>query len=89
LKQISAPALHSSSVDGIHGAAGPERYADVDSTIQQFMVGSTLELKDLLLADREAVGFLRACLEKGIELRNCPRYIRTWMESDDDGARQL
>ena len=49
----------------------------------------TLELKDLLLADREAVGFLRACLEKGIELRNCPRYIRTWMESDEDGVREL
>ena len=48
----------------------------------------TLELKDLLLADREAVGFLRACLEKGIELRNCPRYIRTWMESDEDGVRE-
>jgi hypothetical protein len=49
----------------------------------------TLELKDLLLADREAVGFLRACLEKGIELRNCPRYIRTWMESDEGGVREL
>jgi hypothetical protein len=48
----------------------------------------TLELKDLLLADREAVGFLRACLEKGIELRNCPRYIRTWMQSDEDGVRE-
>jgi hypothetical protein len=48
-----------------------------------------LELKDLLLADREAVGFLRACSEKGIELRNCPRYIRTWMASAEDGARQL
>lgn len=49
----------------------------------------TLELKDLLLVDREAVGFLRACLEKGIELRNCPRYIRTWMESDEGGAGEL
>jgi hypothetical protein len=48
----------------------------------------TLELRDLLLADREAVGFLRSCMEKGIELRNCPRYIRTWMESDQDGVRE-
>jgi hypothetical protein len=43
-----------------------------------------LDLKDLLLADREAVGFLRVCLEKGIELRDCPQYIRTWMESDEN-----
>jgi hypothetical protein len=42
----------------------------------------TLELKDLVLVDRDAVGFLRACVAKGIELRNCPRYIQTWMASD-------
>ena len=46
----------------------------------------TLELKDLVLVDRDAVGFLRACAEKGIELRNCPRYIRTWMASDAEEA---
>jgi hypothetical protein len=49
----------------------------------------TLELKDLELADREAVGSLRACQDKGIELRNCPRYIRTWMESGEEGGRRL
>jgi hypothetical protein len=46
----------------------------------------TLELTDLVLVDRDAVGFLRACAEKGIELRNCPQYIRTWMASDGEGA---
>ena len=46
----------------------------------------TLELKDLVLVDRDAVGFLRACAEKGIELRNCPQYIRTWMASDGGGG---
>ena len=44
-----------------------------------------LELTDLVLVDRDAVGFLRACAEKGIELRNCPRYIRTWMASTEEG----
>ena len=43
-----------------------------------------LELTDLVLVDRDAVGFLRACVQKGIELRNCPRYIRTWMASDGE-----
>jgi hypothetical protein len=46
----------------------------------------TLELKDLVLVDRDAVGFLRACAEKGIELRNCPQYIQTWMASDGEGT---
>ena len=44
----------------------------------------TLELKDLVIVDRDAVAFLRACAERGIELRNCPQYIRTWMASDGD-----
>jgi hypothetical protein len=39
----------------------------------------TLELGDLILVDREAVGFLRSCEGKGIALRNCPPYIRVWM----------
>jgi ABC-type transporter Mla MlaB component len=44
----------------------------------------TLDLQDLVLVDRGAVSFLRACEAKGIELRNCPPYIRTWMASDGD-----
>jgi hypothetical protein len=45
-----------------------------------------LELNDLVLVDRDAVGFLRECAAKGIELRNCPRYIQTWMASAAEGA---
>lgn len=45
-----------------------------------------LELRDLALVDRDAVGFLRTCERKGIELRNCPRYIRTWIVSDGEEA---
>jgi hypothetical protein len=46
----------------------------------------TLELRDLVLVDRDAVGFLRACAQKGIELRNCPQYIRIWIASNGDKA---
>jgi hypothetical protein len=42
----------------------------------------TLELQDLLLVDRDAVEFLRACEGKGIVLRHCPKYIRIWMAID-------
>ena len=45
-----------------------------------------LELKDLVLVDRDAVGFLRGCAEKGIELRNCPQYIRIWMANAETGG---
>jgi anti-anti-sigma regulatory factor len=43
-----------------------------------------LDLKDLLLVDRDAVRFLRACQENSIVLRNCPPYIRAWMARDGE-----
>ena len=38
-----------------------------------------LDLKELILVDREAVTFLKGCESKGIELRNCSAYIRQWI----------
>ena len=35
-----------------------------------------LDLKELVLADRQALRFLRDCEARGIELRNCPGYVR-------------
>jgi hypothetical protein len=45
-----------------------------------------LELRDLVLADREALDFLRACAARGVLLRNCPAYIRICIESRRDQA---
>jgi anti-anti-sigma regulatory factor len=38
-----------------------------------------LDLKDLTLVDRDAVSFLKSSEAKGIELKNCPAYIREWI----------
>jgi hypothetical protein len=38
-----------------------------------------LDLKDLVLVDRDTVRFLRACAGDRIALQNCPPYIRAWM----------
>jgi hypothetical protein len=44
-----------------------------------------LDLTDLVLADREAVRFLRAYEARGrVLLRNCPGYVRTWMAGEND-----
>ena len=40
-----------------------------------------LDLKDLVLVDRQAVRFLQECEAQGIALRNCPGYVRVWMAS--------
>jgi hypothetical protein len=38
-----------------------------------------IDLKQVVLADREAVRFLAACESNGTELRNCAAYIREWV----------
>ena len=43
-----------------------------------------LDLRDLRLADRDAVRFLRDCEADGMKLENCPAYVREWMEREKD-----
>jgi hypothetical protein len=41
-----------------------------------------LDLKDVTLADRDAVKFLLRSEENGIHLENCPPYIHEWIERE-------
>ena len=43
-----------------------------------------LDLKDVVLVDRDAIRFLRACDRNGVALRNCPPYIREWIAGDEE-----
>jgi hypothetical protein len=52
-----------------------------------------IDLKDVLLVDREAVKLLAFSEVNGVELRNCPAYIREWVtrervQSKADGSIQ-
>ena len=38
-----------------------------------------LDLRDLILVDRDAVRFLERCEADSIRLQNCPAYIREWI----------
>ena len=40
----------------------------------------TLDLTEVKLVDREAIRFLAASESRGIRLKNCPSYIRRWIE---------
>lgn len=41
-----------------------------------------LELKDLRLVDQDVVSFLRRSEAGGIQLKNCPAYIREWINGE-------
>jgi hypothetical protein len=38
-----------------------------------------LDLKDITLADEDAITFLVRCEANGITLKNCPAYVREWI----------
>ena len=43
-----------------------------------------LDLKDVSLVSRDAVGFLSRWEADGVKLDSCPSYIREWMEREKD-----
>jgi hypothetical protein len=56
------------------------------SELQELLAGegqakAALDLEEVRLVDREVVRFLAACEARGISLRNCPSYVREWIET--------
>jgi anti-anti-sigma regulatory factor len=43
-----------------------------------------LDLRDVRLADRDAVKFLRTCEAEGMKVENCPAYVREWIDREKD-----
>ena len=65
--------------------SGRIRSEDLDALREAIGNGSEatiLQLGDLTLVDAEAVRFLAVCQARGVELDNCPRYIRDWIRRE-------
>ncbi len=41
-----------------------------------------LDMSEVRLVDQDSIEFLSRCEANGAELRNCPAYIREWIERD-------
>jgi hypothetical protein len=48
---------------------------------------AAIDLKDILLVNREVVKLLALCESKGNELRNCPLYIREWITREREAHK--
>ena len=49
---------------------------------------TAVDLRDVKLADRDAVRFLSACEDAGVSLQNCPAFIREWIAREtSEGGR--
>jgi hypothetical protein len=58
---------------------------DVDmlrAVLEQETSAVAIDLKQVLLADREAIRFFAACKLNGTEIRNSPPYIREWISRE-------
>jgi hypothetical protein len=42
-----------------------------------------LDLLEVTLADRDAAAFLAVCELQGIELANCPAFLRSWIATEE------
>ena len=48
---------------------------------------AAIDLKDVLLVDREVVKLLALCESNGNELRDCPLYIREWITRESEAHK--
>jgi hypothetical protein len=59
---------------------GEEELLALETFLESHARPVVLDLADLRLVHREAVKFLLKCEDSGIELRNCPSYVRNWID---------
>jgi hypothetical protein len=63
----------------VSGQITGEHVDTLRDVLEQEPGGFIIDLKNVLLVDREAVKLLARCEAQGTQLRNCPPYIREWV----------
>jgi hypothetical protein len=68
----------------LSGRMGAENLGELEKLISAESGGRriVLDLKDLKLVGQNAVCFLKRCEAAGIQLKNCPAYIREWITGE-------
>ena len=72
------------TVFSLSGHMEAEQVAELKELLDRDYRNIILDLRDLRLADRDAVRFLRGCEADGMKLENCPAYVREWMDREQD-----
>jgi anti-anti-sigma regulatory factor len=70
----------------LSGRLGADNVTELSALLAAEPAGRplVLDLKDVVLVDRDIVRFLRAREGDGIALRNCPPYIREWIAREEE-----
>ena len=70
----------------LSGQIEEDHLAQLDVEIRRYRPRLVFDLAEATLVDRAAVQFLAAREGEGIELVNCPRYIREWITRERDSV---
>jgi hypothetical protein len=67
----------------LSGQMNEEAIAELETLINSEVKGCrvALDLKDLTLANEDAITFLVRCEANSITLKNCPAYVREWINA--------
>jgi anti-anti-sigma regulatory factor len=71
-------------VSRLIGRIRGENLRDVEHQITGARRPVVLDLDQVTLVDVDVVRFLSDAEAAGIELRNCPRFIRAWIDTERD-----
>jgi len=82
--RIERSARQGFTVFTLSGRVEAEQVAELKKLFDTDYRNIILDLRDVRLADRDAVRFLRVCEADGMKLENCPAYVREWMEREKD-----
>jgi len=63
----------------VSGCVTGEHVDMLRGVVEQESGGVAIDLKNVLLVDREAVKLLALSEDHATELRNCPPYVREWV----------
>jgi hypothetical protein len=63
----------------LSGRIEEDHIAAIQAEVRRFRPHFVFDLSEATLVDREVVRFLAAREGEGVELLDCPRYIREWI----------
>jgi hypothetical protein len=69
------------------GRVRAEDLPEVARQLEASGPGAVLQLDEVTLVDVDVVRFLNRCETEGVQLVNCPPYIRAWMSREQNRAR--
>jgi anti-anti-sigma regulatory factor len=68
----------------LSGQIDEDHLGELHAEIRRYRPRLVFDLTEATLVDRSVVQFLAAREGEGIELLNCPRYIREWITKEKD-----